>query len=235
MRHDMSAIPRHRELGDMAMNHTGQLQAKRYSLTEEIFNSVTHGLGTLLSIAGLAILAGAAINRGSSRALISYGIYGLSLITLYLCSTLYHGVIPEKAKEKLRLLDHASIYLLIAGSYTPITILYLKGAWGWSLFGIVWGLAVTGIVLKMIDIEKTKVASMVLYFLMGWLVVLAIKPMLSAVPVGMLMLLLIGGLFYTLGIIFYAAKGIPHNHGIWHLFVLAGSVSHFLGFAAYPR
>jgi hemolysin III len=209
------------------------MQDKRYSLSEEVFSSVTHGLGALLSIAGLAVLAIAAINRGSVRALASYGIYGLTLITLYLFSTLYHGIVPEKAKQKLRLLDHASIYLLIAGSYTPITLLYLKGAWGWSLFGIVWGLAVVGIVLKMIDIEKTKIASMVLYFLMGWMVVLAVKPMLLAVPAGMLVMLLAGGLFYTLGIIFYAAKNIPHNHGIWHLFVLAGSICHFIGYLLY--
>jgi hemolysin III len=206
------------------------MQINRYSISEEIFNSVTHGIGALLSMAGLAILAIAAINRGSSRALASYSIYGLTLVTLYLFSTLYHGIVPEKAKQKLRLMDHASIYLLIAGSYTPITLLYLKGPWGWSLFGIVWGLAIIGIVLKMIDIEKTKIASMTLYFLMGWMVVLALKPMLKSVPAGMLVMLLVGGLFYTLGIIFFAAKKIPHNHGIWHLFVLAGSICHFLGF-----
>lgn len=206
------------------------MQINRYSIAEEIFNSVTHGIGALLSMAGLAILAITAINRGSSLALASYSIYGLTLVTLYLFSTLYHGIVPEKSKQKLRLMDHASIYLLIAGSYTPITLLYLKGPWGWSLFGTVWGLAIIGIMLKMIDIEKTKIASMALYFLMGWMVVLAVKPMLQLVPAGMLVMLLVGGLCYTLGIIFFAAKKIPHNHGIWHLFVLAGSISHFLGF-----
>ena len=167
------------------------------------------------------------------RSIVSYSIYGLSLVVLYVASTLYHSAVTKKMQGILRIVDHATIYLLIAGSYTPITLLALQGIWGWTLFGIVWGLAVLGIILKLIGLEKTKHLSMTLYFLMGWLVVVAIKPMLESVVPQLLLLMLAGGLFYTLGIIFYAAKRIPFNHGIWHLFVLGGSICHFIGFLLY--
>lgn len=206
---------------------------RRYTLAEEIFNSVTHGVGALLSLAGLTILVILARSSGNFLSLVSFLIYGITLLVLYLSSTLYHGVSKTEIKETLRILDHSSIYLLIAGSYTPITLLALRGTLGWSLFGIVWLLALIGIGLNLAGLEKTKKIGMALYFLMGWLVVLATRPLLQAAPTGLLILMLVGGLFYTVGILFYAIKKIPFNHGIWHLFVLAGSISHFLGYLLY--
>jgi len=204
-----------------------------YSAGEALFNQLTHGIGAVLSLVGLVVLVSLASRQGSVRGIVSYSIYGLSLVVLYVASTLYHSAVTKKMQGILRIVDHATIYLLIAGSYTPITLLALQGIWGWTLFGIVWGLAVLGIILKLIGLEKTKHLSMTLYFLMGWLVVVAIKPMLESVVPQLLLLMLAGGLFYTLGIIFYAAKRIPFNHGIWHLFVLAGSICHFIGFLLY--
>ena len=204
-----------------------------YTAGEELFNWLTHGIGAVLSLAGLVVLVVLASRQGSVRGIVSYSIYGLSLVVLYASSTLYHSAGSEKARNILRIVDHATIYLLIAGSYTPITLIALQGAWGWSLLGVVWGLAILGIVLKLTSLEKTKTLSMTLYFLMGWLVVIAAKPMLAMVAPQLLVLMLAGGLFYTLGIIFYAAKKIPFNHGIWHLFVLAGSACHFIGFLLY--
>lgn len=204
-----------------------------YSAGEALFNRLTHGIGAVLSLVGLVVLVSLASRQGSVRGIVSYSIYGLSLVVLYVASTLYHSAVTKKMQGILRIVDHATIYLLIAGSYTPITLLALQGIWGWTLFGIVWGLAVLGIILKLIGLEKTKHLSMTLYFLMGWLVVVAIKPMLESVVPQLLLLMLAGGLFYTLGIIFYAAKRIPFNHGIWHLFVLAGSICHFIGFLLY--
>ena len=207
--------------------------AYHYTAGEELFNRVSHGIGALLSLAGLVTLVVMASRQGSIRGVVSYCIYGLSLVMLYVSSTLYHSAGSEKNRDILRIVDHATIYLLIAGSYTPITLIALQGAWGWSLFSIIWGLAIFGIVLKMTSLEKTKNLSMTLYFLMGWLVVVAVKPMLERVEPQLLLLMLAGGLFYTLGIIFYAVKKIPFNHGIWHLFVLAGSSCHFIGFLLY--
>ena len=204
-----------------------------YTAGEELFNRLTHGIGALLSLVAMVVLVVLSSRQGTVRGVVSYLIYGLSLVVLYASSTLYHSAGSEKARTVLRIVDHATIYLLIAGSYTPITMIALQGAWGWSLFGVVWGLAILGIVLKLTSLEKTKTLSMTLYFLMGWLVVIAVKPMLAMVVPQLLVLMLAGGLFYTLGIIFYAAKKIPFNHGIWHLFVLAGSACHFIGFFLY--
>ncbi len=206
---------------------------KRYSLAEEIFNSITHGVGTLLSLAGLVVLIVLVWPGGSARSLTSFGIYGATLVILYLASTLYHSIPSPQIKRVLRILDHSSIYLLIAGSYTPVTLLALRGMWGWSLFAIVWALALAGIILNMISLEKTRKASVILYVLMGWLVVVATRPLLAVALPGLLICLLAGGLFYTTGILFYASKRIPFHHGIWHIFVLAGSICHFLGFALF--
>ncbi|MDD2459358.1 MAG: hemolysin III family protein [Eubacteriales bacterium] len=204
-----------------------------YTFAEELFNSITHGIGTLLSIAALVILVVIAVRRLDVIAVVSFAIYGASLLILYLSSTLYHSLTAPRAKAVFRVLDHASINLLIAGSYTPITLLALTPGWGWSLFGIVWGLALLGILLAVTGLEKTRRISMALYILMGWLVVVALRPMLAMVPAGLLVFLLAGGLFYTIGILFYAVKKIPFNHGIWHLFVLGGSICHFTGFLLY--
>lgn len=210
----------------MDKSNSGRL----YTKSEEIFNSVTHGIGALLSIAGLVILVVLAAKRRDTIRIVSFSVYGLTLLALYLSSTLYHSLVPPKAKKILRIFDHSTIYLLIAGSYTPITLIAMKNSWGWGIFGTVWGLAILGIILNLVNFEKTRKFSLALYILMGWMVVVAVKPMLVTVPAGMLVMLLVGGLFYTFGVIFYTAKRIPFNHGIWHLFVLAGSVSHYLGF-----
>lgn len=204
-----------------------------YTFAEELFNSITHGIGTLLSMAALVILVVIAVRRLDVIAVVSFAIYGASLLILYLSSTLYHSLTAPRAKAVFRVLDHASINLLIAGSYTPITLLALTPGWGWSLFGIVWGLALLGILLAVTGLEKTRRISMALYILMGWLVIVALRPMLAMVPAGLLVFLLAGGLFYTVGILFYAVKKIPFNHGIWHLFVLGGSICHFTGFLLY--
>ncbi len=205
----------------------------RYTLAEEIFNSITHGIGACLSIAALVILVVFASVRGDVWRIVSFSIYGFTLFFLYLSSTLYHSISHEGAKRVLRKIDHISIFLLIAGSYTPITLVFMRGVWGWTLFGIIWFLAIAGITLNIFSVEKMKHLSIFLYIGMGWLVVVAVKPMLTMVPTGFLVWLLIGGLFYTSGVVFYLWKRLPFNHGIWHLFVLGGSVAHYLGFLFY--
>lgn len=205
----------------------------RYTLKEEIFNSITHGIGALLSIVALVILVAFASIRGDVWRIVSFSIYGFTLFFLYLSSTLYHSIFHEKAKKILRIFDHASIYLLIAGSYTPITLVSMRGTWGWILFGLIWLLAITGIILKIISIDKIKYFSIFLYILMGWLIIIALKPMLMMIPEGLFSWLLTGGLIYTFGVIFYVWKRIPFNHGIWHLFVLGGSLVHYLGILFY--
>lgn len=206
---------------------------KRYSLQEEIFSSISHGLGVLLSIAALVILVVFASLKKDIWGVVSFSIYGFTLFFLYLSSTLYHSIVYEKAKRIFRVFDHAAIYLLIAGSYTPISLVAMRGTWGWVIFSVIWSLALLGIILNIVSFEKTRIYSTALYVLMGWLIVIAAKPMLSMIPQGLFSWLLAGGVIYTLGIIFYAWKRIPFNHGIWHLFVLGGSVVHYFGFLFY--
>lgn len=206
---------------------------KRYSLAEEIFSSVSHGVGALLSIAALVVAVVFAAFTGDAWRIVSFSIYGFTLFFLYLSSTLYHSLTYEKAKKVFRVFDHAAINLLIAGSYTPLALIAMRGVWGWTLFGVVWGLALLGIILNIVSLEKTRLYTTILYVVMGWLIIVAVKPMLEMVPPGLFPWLLAGGLIYTLGIIFYAIKKIPFNHGIWHLFVLGGSVVHYLGFLFY--
>lgn len=211
----------------------GDSLVNRYSFREEIFNSVTHGIGALLSIAALVIIVAFASIKGDVWQIVSFSIYGFTLFFLYTSSTLYHSILFEKAKKVFRVFDHVSIYLLIAGSYTPITLVAMRGTWGWTIFAVIWSLALIGIILNIISVEKTKIFSTVLYVLMGWLIVFAAKPMLQMIPSGFFVWLLTGGIIYTLGVIFYICKKIPFNHGIWHLFVLGGSVVHYLGFLFY--
>jgi len=201
----------------------------RYTLGEEIFNGITHGIGALLSIAALVVLVAFASIKGDVWRIVSFSIYGFTLFFLYLSSTLYHSIFHEKTKRVLRLFDHISIYLLIAGSYTPITLIAMRGVWGWTIFGIIWGLAITGIILKIFGMKRFKIVSLLLYLLMGWLIIIAFKPMMAMIPEGLFSWLLASGLIYTIGIIFYIWRKLPFNHGIWHLFVLGGSTVHFLG------
>lgn len=197
---------------------------RRYTLGEEIFNSVTHGVGGLLSIAGTAVLVVMAAIHSDAWAVVSSAVYGASLIILYTMSTLYHAITNRRAKAFFRIMDHNTIFFLIAGTYTPITLVALRGALGWVLFGIVWGAAALGIVLNSIDLEKFRKPSVVCYILMGWVIIIAIKPMIEHVPFLSLLFLVIGGVFYTVGIIFYAIKKIRYFHSIWHIFTVAGSV-----------
>ncbi len=203
------------------------------TLGEEIANSITHGIGAALSIAALVILVVLASRRGDAWRIVSFSIYGATLILLYLSSTLYHGVVNPKIKRFFRIMDHLSIYLLIAGSYTPITLVSMRGAWGWTFFGLIWGMAIAGIIITIVFKDKIKPIMILSYVVMGLLIVIAFKPMLLMLPRKMIVCLFIGGAFYILGIIFYLWKKLPYHHPIWHLFVLAGSISHFFGILFY--
>ena len=199
----------------------------RYSSREELANCVSHGLGALLAIPGLALLTRLASARGDAWHVVACSVFGATLVFLYLTSTLYHAIRHPRAKSVLRFFDHAAIFLLIAGTYTPFTLINLRGPWGWSLFGVVWGIAILGIIFEVTIRRRWPGVSVALYILMGWTVVVAIKPMLSAVAPGGLVLLLIGGLAYTTGVVFYIWRRLPYHHAVWHLFVLAGSILHF--------
>ena len=199
----------------------------RQSLQEEIANSITHGVGLALGIVGLSILVILAAVRGSSWHIVSCSIYGATLVILYLASTLYHAIQNPKVKRVLKIVDHCSIYLLIAGSYTPFTLVSLRGGWGWTLFGIVWGLAILGILFKVFHTGKYEFVSTMLYLAMGWLVIIAVKPLFSVISLVGFMWILAGGLSYSFGVIFYAFDRILFFHTVWHLFVLAGSICHF--------
>ncbi|MEJ2618934.1 MAG: hemolysin III family protein [Candidatus Thiodiazotropha sp.] len=205
-----------------------EITGSRYTLGEEIAHAVTHGIGVLLSVAGLTLLVIYAARFGNVWHITSCSIYGATLVLLYTASTLYHGIPMPNAKRLLQRFDHAAIFLLIAGTYTPFTLVNLRGSWGWTLFGLVWGFAIIGVLLELLRDERLKWLSLTLYLGLGWLVVIAIKPLIDAVEVGGIILLLAGGLCYSLGVIFYIWKRLAYHHAVWHLFVLAGSVLHFL-------
>lgn len=198
-----------------------------FSIGEEIAHSVTHGIGAGLGIAALVILVVLAAQQGDAWRVVSFSIYGSSLILLYMASTLYHGIQHKKAKYVFEILDHSAIYLLIAGTYTPFLLVLLRGAWGWSMFGVIWALAITGIVFKSIFMKKMERVSLGLYIAMGWLIVIMLKPMMAHLPKAGFMWLASGGLCYTLGAVFYAWRSLKWAHMVWHLFVLAGSILHF--------
>ncbi len=204
-----------------------------YSVGEEIAHTITHGIGALLSVAGLAVLVSFASLNGDAWHIVSCSIYGATLIILYSASSLYHGISHPKAKALLQQFDHAAIYLLIAGTYTPFLLVSLRGVWGWSLFGVIWSIAIVGMIFEFVDAKRFKKLSLWLYLGLGWIVVLAIKPMLAQVEMGGLVLLLLGGLSYSLGVIFYVREQMAYHHAIWHLFVLAGSVFHFFSVLFY--
>src|SRR5690625_2288817 len=195
---------------------------------EEIANVFTHGLGALASLGGGAVVITLAAMMGDPWQLISAIVFCLSLLLLYAASTIYHAVRDELIKARLKVVDHCAIFILIAGTYTPFTLVGLRGGWGWTLFSIVWGLAVAGIIFKLFCTGRLKVLSTLMYIGMGWLVLIAIKPMLRELPLMALVWLLIGGLAYTVGTIFYHNKRIPYSHAIWHMFVLGGSTCHFI-------
>ena len=206
---------------------SGEKLNKRYTLGEEIFNAVSHGAGGLLSIAGTVVLIVLCAVYSDAWSVISACVYGASLIILYTMSTLYHAITNEKAKKFFRVMDHNTIFFLIAGTYTPFTLVTLRGKLGWILFGIVWGSALIGIILNSIDLEKFRKPSVVCYILMGWVIIIAVKPMLNSLPGLSLVFLLLGGIFYTVGVIFYSLKKIKWFHSVWHLFNVSGSVLHY--------
>ncbi len=207
--------------------------ASRYSFAEEIANSVTHGVGALLAIAGLGVLTGFAALRGDAWHIVSSSVYASTLILCFLASTLYHAVSHIGAKAILRTLDHSSIFLLIAGTYTPFTLVTLRGPWGWWLFGIIWGLALLGLIIQFTPLKKIRALSITLSALMGWVVIAAIKPLANSLETGGLWLLVLGGLCYTGGIAFYLWRSLRFHHAIWHLFVLAGGILHFFAVLFY--
>ena len=203
-------------------------------IKSERFNSISHLVGAVLALAGAVVLMVAASRGGDTRRIVSFSIYGATLFLLYLISTLYHGLPTGRAKHVFRVLDHQAIYLLIAGSYTPFTLVTLDGIVGWWLFGAIWGMAVLGLVLDALPLRGARVVPLIIYFVMGWLIVLAINPLLAALPRTGFIWLLTGGLLYTSGIVFYALdRRYPWMHGVWHLFVLAGSISHYVAILVY--
>ncbi len=204
------------------------VEAPRYTRGEEIANSVSHGVGALLAIAAIAILTTFAALRGGAREVVSCVIFSSSLFLAYLSSTLYHALTAPRAKRVFRVLDHSAIFLLIAGSYTPFTLASMRGAWGWTLFGIVWGLALLGIVHRATTYRRWPWLSLPLYVGMGWVAVLAIRPLMESLPGAALALIVAGGVSYTVGIAFYAWRRLPYSHAIWHGFVLVGSALHFV-------
>ncbi len=202
-------------------------------IREEVANSVTHGIGLLASLIGAVVLVSLAARQGEAWHVVSAAVYGVTLVALYSASTLYHAFKGTGVRDVLRVLDHCAIYLLIAGTYTPVTLVSLRGGWGWSLFGAVWFLAVAGIIFKVFATGRFAALSTVAYVLMGWLCIVALKPMFILLSPGALLLFAAGGVFYTAGTIFYHSKRVPYSHAVWHLFVVAGSVCHYLAIALY--
>jgi len=202
--------------------------ARKYPKTEEILNVITHGLGFLLSIAALVLLVVFAALKGNVWHIVSFSVYGVSLVVLYLASTLYHMSRKQSLRNKLNIFDHASIYILIAGTYTPFLLVTLHGPWGWSLLGVIWGLAIAGILFKIFFIGKYDLVSALLYVLMGWLIIVAIQPLNEHLESGGLWWLLGGGISYSIGAVFYMVNKLPYNHAIFHIWVLLGSLAHFI-------
>ncbi|WP_423824016.1 hemolysin III family protein [Salinisphaera sp. SPP-AMP-43] len=216
-----------------SVRSTSRVNMSGYTLGEEIANAVTSGIGTALSIAGLVIMVVYAALEGSVWHIVGVSIFGTSLIFSHLASTLYHSIAPPRAKTVLQLIDHLAIYFLIAGTYTPFTLVNLRGVWGWTLLGLIWALGLAGVIIKTTRLRRVSYLSTSFYVAMGWTVVLVIKPLLDNVAAGGIWLLLLGGLAYTAGVIFYAWERMPYNHAIWHLFVIAGSACHFFAVLFY--
>ena len=205
----------------------------RYALAEEVLSSAIHGVGIVLSIVALTVLVAFAAMHGDAWHVTSVAVFGTTLVLLYTASTLYHGISNAVAKPTLRTLDHIAIYLLIAGTYTPYTLISLRGPWGWTLFAVVWGLALLGIALELTSLKRLRAPAVALYIGMGWLALAAAGPLIQAVPSGGLWLLFLGGAAYTLGVPFYLWRSLPFSHAIWHGFVLLGSVLHFFSILLY--
>jgi hemolysin III len=208
-------------------NLTTPKNERPFTLGEEVFHSITHGVGSGLSIAGLTLLVVLAVLNGDVYKIISFSIFGATLVILYLSSTLYHGLQQPRVKKVFKIFDHSAIYLLIAGTYTPFLLVGLRGTSGWILLVIVWTIALIGITFKVLFIEKFQILSVISYLLMGWLCVFVFKEMFASIPIGGIIWLAAGGFLYTVGVIFYALQKIPYMHAIWHFFVLGGSICHY--------
>lgn len=211
---------------DMANTYT-------YSRREEVANAVTHGIGAVLSAAALVLLIVFSSMKGTAWHVVSFTIYGITMLMLYTNSTLVHALKEGKAKDLFEFFDHSSIYLFIAGTYTPFLFVAVRGTLGWTLFGIIWGIALAGVIFKAFFTKKFLFMSTIFYIAMGWLIVTAWQPLVAAIPTGGIVLLVAGGLMYTLGTLFYVWRGFPFHHAIWHLFVLAGSILHFFAVIVY--
>ena len=207
--------------------------ARQYPRTEEILNIVTHGLGFLLSIAALVLLVVYASLDGDVWHIVSFSIYGFSLVILYLASTLFHSARSPKLRNRLNIFDHSAIYVLIAGTYTPFLLVTLRGPWGWSLLGVIWGLAIAGVIFKLFFTGKYDVMSAIVYVLMGWIIIIAIKPMNENLPPEGLYWLIGGGISYMIGAGFYLLNKMPYNHAVFHIWVLLGSFAHFIAVFKY--
>lgn len=202
-------------------------QNNNASITEEVLNSITHGIGALLSVAGLVVLLLLALETNSTQKIIAFSIFGITLTFMYLTSTLFHSFIFTKAKKVFRILDHSSIFLFIAGTYTPFAFIAMPGILGKIVLASVWSIAILGIILKIFYINKPKIVSIISYIAMGWLSLAVLKPLSLSLPTTTIILLISGGFMYTLGTIFYAWEKLKFNHAIWHLFVIGGSICHF--------
>ena len=204
-----------------------RLRMENLSFREEIANSISHGLGLVLAIVAVPILVLAAVRAGSVHFVVGASVFGGTMILLYLASTLYHSISHEVTKNMCRVFDHTAIFLLIAGTYTPLGLGVLRGPWGWSLLAVIWTLAIVGITLKIRKRTRHSRITIVLYVIMGWLAIVAVKPMVMLIPVPGLLLIFAGGIAYTGGLAFFAIERIRYNHFIWHLFVIAGTTCHF--------
>lgn len=206
---------------------------KYYSDSEERLNIISHAIGIAFGIVALILLIIRASSYGDARYIVSFSIFGAGLVALFTASTCYHSSQQPKRRSRLRIVDHAAIYVLIAGTYTPFTLVTLQGTVGWLIFGISWGMAITGIILKLFFTGRYNLLSTLLYLLMGWMIIFAIKPLTDNLATAGLAWLVTGGIAYTLGAILYSIKQIPFNHAIFHLFVLAGSFCHFIAVYCY--
>lgn len=211
-----------------------KIQIPNYSLGEEITNAILHGIGALLAIAALVLCVVFSAIHHNPYAVVSSCLYGSTLIILYTMSCLYHSLKVNNAKRVFRIIDHCSIFLLIAGTYTPLTLVSLNGPIGWTLFGIIWGVSILGIILNAIDLNKYKVISMILYIMMGWVIIFTFPRLLKVIDMAGIYLLVAGGIVYTIGAIFYGVgKKIKYMHSLFHFFVLAGSILHFFAILLY--
>lgn len=204
-----------------------ELEERPQSLGEEIANSVSHGIGLLAALAAFPVLVIAAFSRGDPAGLVGASVFATTMVLLYLASTLFHALPPNRAKRVFQILDHSAIFLLIAGTYTPFTLGVLRGTWGWTLFGLVWALAIAGTVFKVLGGVRYTTFSTWVYLAMGWLVLIAIEPVWTLVPKWGLFWLFAGGIAYTAGAVFFMAERIRYFHFVWHLFVVAGTACHF--------